>query len=117
MKPPPANVSGFTRASGRDQRAQVLGTRRETLEFELQDQLAKLNEQARIFIPLIALLLIASIPVWSKPAKLLMLLLSPFVLLPLGFSVAHLLLAWRRIAKARGRIREWDALNEQEKEL
>lgn len=114
MKPSPGNVSGFTRASGRGQEA---GTRRETLERELQDQLAKLNEQARIFIPLIALLLIASIPLWSRPAKFLMLLLSPFVLLPLGFCVAHLLLAWRKIAIARGRIREWDMLNDQEKEL
>jgi len=116
VKPPPVNVSGLTRASGRDVLAQVPGTRRETLECELQDQLAKLNEQARIFIPLIALLLIASIPVWSKPAKLLLLLLSPFVLLPLAFCIAHLLLAWRRIAKARGRIHEWDMLNGREEE-
>lgn len=69
-----------------------------------------------MFIPLIALVLIASIPVWSKsPARFLLLLLSPFVFLPLGFCIAHLLLAWRRIAIARSRIRNWDMLNEREK--
>ncbi|MFY9555221.1 MAG: hypothetical protein WAV20_18985 [Blastocatellia bacterium] len=88
------------------------GIDRETLVIELQRCTDKLNEQSRIFIPLIALVLIASIPVWSKsPLRFLILLASPFVLLPLGFCVAHLLLAWRRIATARNRIRKWDNSN------
>lgn len=117
MKPSSVNVRESPRESNRGLRGQVsLGIDRETLVVELQDRIAKLNEQARIFIPLIALVLIASIPVWSQsPARFLMLLANPFVLLPLGFCIAHLLLAWRRIAIAKGRIRKWDMVNEQGK--
>ena len=79
------------------------------LVLELQDRLAKLNEQARIFIPLIALCLIVAMPIWSKSlVRFMKLLLSPFVLLPLGFCIIHLALACRRIVRARSRIREWE---------
>ena len=88
-------------------------TERDRLALDLQDRVTKLNEQARIFLPLIALCLIVAIPVWSKSAvRFLMLLLSPFVMLPVGFCVVHLALAWRGIVKARTRIRDWDASNE-----
>ena len=79
------------------------------LGLELQERLAKLNEEARIFIPLIALCLIVAIPVWSKSlVRFLKLLLSPFVLLPLGFCIIHLALAFRKIVRTRRRIRVWD---------
>lgn len=79
------------------------------LVLELQDGLAKLNEQARIFVPLIALGLIVAMPIWSKSlVRFLELVLSPFVLLPLGFCIIHLALACRRIVRARSRIRDWE---------
>lgn len=91
---------------------------RTELVLDLQDKLAKLNEQARIFIPLIALCLIAAMPIWSKSlARFLMLLLSPFVLLPLGFCILHLALAYRGIVKARSRIRNWERSVEKTKAL
>ena len=71
--------------------------------------MAKLNEEARIFIPLIALCLIVAMPIWSKSlVRFLKLLLSPFVLLPLGFCIIHLALACREIVRARIRIRDWE---------
>ena len=117
MKPSSVSVRDLPREPNHGLGEQVsLAIDRETLVAELQDRIAKLNEQSRIFIPLIALVMIASIPIWSKsPARFLMLLLSPFVLLPLGFCIAHLLLAWRRIAIAKNRIRKWDMVNEREK--
>ena len=82
---------------------------RDNLELELQNRITRLNDQGRIFIPLIALCLIVAIPIWSKSlTKFVILLLSPFVLLPLAFCVAHLTLAWRGVIKARARLREWD---------
>jgi hypothetical protein len=82
---------------------------RERLSLDLQHRLTRLNEQARIFIPLIALSLIVAMPVWSKsPVRFLLMLLSPFVLFPLGFCAIHLAVAWRGIARAKSRIREWD---------
>lgn len=82
---------------------------RDFLVSELQNRITKLNDQARIFIPLIALCLIVAIPVWSKSlTRFLILLLSPFVLFPLAFCVIHLTLAWRGIVRARNRIRDWD---------
>jgi hypothetical protein len=82
---------------------------RDFLVLELQNRITKLNDQARIFIPLIALCLIVAIPVWSKSlTRFLILLLSPFVLFPLAFCVFHLTLAWRGIVRARNRIRNWD---------
>lgn len=84
-----------------------LATERDRLALDLQDRLTRLNEQARIFIPLIALCLIAAMPIWSRSAyRFLVLLSSPFVLLPVGFCVIHLAVAWRGIIKARSRIRD-----------
>jgi len=83
------------------------GSERERLAAELRDKVSKLDEQARIFVPLIALCIIAAIPVWSRsPLRFLALLVNPFVLLPLAFCVSHLALAWRGIARVRTRIRE-----------
>ncbi len=91
---------------------------RDRLALDLQDRVAKLNEQARIFIPLIALCLIVAIPIWSKSlVRFLILLLSPFVLLPVGFCIMHLALAWRGIAKARTRIRDWERVTQESKEF
>ena len=84
-------------------------TERDRLVLDLKDRVARLNDQARIFLPLIALCLIFAIPIWSKSlARFLILLLSPFVLLPVGFCIVHLVLSWRGIAKARTRIRDWE---------
>jgi|ERR1041384_906383 hypothetical protein len=86
-----------------------LASERDRLALDLENRLRRLNDQARIFLPLIAFWLIVSIPVWSKsPARFVLLLLNPFVLLPIGFCVAHLVMALRGIAKARSRIREWE---------
>ena len=91
---------------------------RDRLALDLQDRVAKLNEQARIFIPLIALCLIFAIPVFSKsPARFLILLLNPFVLLPLGFCVVHLAIAWRGILRVRTQILEWERTTEQIKKF
>ena len=96
----------------------ALAAERDKLTFDLQDRLRKLNEQARIFLPLIALCLIVAIPVWTKsPMRFLYLLLNPFVLLPVGFSVVHLVVAWGGIAKARSRIRDWERLRQENKEF
>ena len=93
-------------------------TERDRLALDLQDRVTKLNEQARIFIPLIALCLIVAIPVWSKSAvRFLMLLLNPFVLLPVGFCIVHLTLAWVGIVKARTRIRDWERAVHESNEL
>lgn len=82
---------------------------RDRLAIDLQDRIDRLNEQARIFLPLIALCLIFAIPIWSKSlVRFVLLLVNPFVLLPLAFCVIHLLLAWRGIAKVRARIRDWE---------
>jgi hypothetical protein len=84
-------------------------TERDKLAVDLQDRIARLNEQARIFIPLIALGVIVAIPIWSTSlVRFLLLLVNPFVLFPLGFCLIHLALAWRGIAKVRARIREWE---------
>jgi hypothetical protein len=99
-------------------RQAALATERDRLALDLQDRVANLNEQARIFIPLIALWLIVAIPVWSKsPVRFLILLLNPFVLLPVGFCVIHLALAWRGIVKARARIRDWERAVHESNEL
>src|SRR5262245_38948586 len=94
----------------RDFRGQAaLATERDRLHVDLQDRVTKLNEQARIFIPLIALCVIVAIPVWSKSAaRFLMLLLNPFVLLPVGFCLFHLAVACAGIARAKARIRNWE---------
>ena len=96
----------------------ALATERDNLDVDLQDRIERLNEQARIFIPLIALGVIVAIPIWSTSlVRFMLLLVNPFVLLPLGFCLIHLVLAWRGIAKARARIRAWDTIHEREKEL
>jgi hypothetical protein len=93
-------------------------TERDRLTLDLQNKVARLNEQARIFIPLIALCVIVAIPVWSKSAvRFLILLLNPFVLLPLGFSLIHLAVAFVGIAKAKARIREWERVTRESDEL
>ncbi len=105
---------GYVHEANRDLRAQgAFGTERDRLAGELRDKITKLDEQARIFIPLIALCVIAAIPVWAKsPLRFLALLLNPFVLLPLAFCIIHLALAWRGIAKARNRMRDWERSEE-----
>jgi len=88
---------------------------RDSLALELQNRITKLNDQARIFIPLIALCLIVAIPVWSKSiTRFLILLLSPFVLLPLAFCVIHLTLAWRGIVRTKNQLRDWDRNHREE---
>jgi len=101
---------GYSHELNPDYRRQAaLEAERNRLALDLQDKVTKLNEQARIFIPLIALCVIVAIPVWSKSGfRLLMLLLNPFVLFPVGFCTAHLAVAWRGIAKAKSRIRDWE---------
>jgi len=95
----------------------ALARERDRLALDLKDRVARLNDQARIFIPLIALCLIVAIPIWSKSlVRFLILLLSPFVLLPVAFCVIHLALAWRGIAKARTRIRNWESAAQENKE-
>src|ERR1700687_2358560 len=98
----------------RDLRAQdAFGIERDRLAGDLRDRVTRLDEQARIFIPLIALCMIAAIPVWSKSLlRFLALLLNPFVLLPLAFCIVHLALAWRGIVKARNRMRDWERSEE-----
>jgi len=99
-------------------RQAALATERDKLALDLQDRVAKLNDQARIFVPLIALCLIVAIPIWSKSlVRFLILLLSPFVLLPVGFCIVHLALAWRGIARARTRIRDCERAAQESKEV
>jgi hypothetical protein len=96
----------------------TLAIERDRLAVDLQERIAKLNDQARIFLPLIAFCLIAAMPIWSKSlVRFLILLLSPFVLLPVGFCIIHLALAWRGIAKARTRIRDWERATRENKEV
>ena len=101
---------GYGNELHRDLRAQDgFGIERDRLAGDLRDRVTRLDEQARIFIPLIALCLIAAIPVWSKSLlRFLALLLNPFVLLPLAFCIIHLALAWRGIVKARNKMRDWE---------
>ena len=104
---------GAAHELNRDLRAQdAFGIERDRLASDLRDRVTRLDEQARIFIPLIALCMIAAIPVWSKSLlRFLALLLNPFVLLPLAFCIIHLALAWRGIVKARNRMRDWERTN------
>jgi hypothetical protein len=104
---------GAAHELNRDLRVQdAFGIERDRLAGDLRDRVTRLDEQARIFIPLIALCLIAAIPVWSKSLlRFLALLLNPFVLLPLAFCIIHLALAWRGIVKARNKMRDWERRN------
>ena len=110
---------GYSREGNPNYRRQAaLATERDRLALDLQDRVARLNDQARIFVPLIALCLIVAIPIWSKSlVRFLILLLSPFVLLPVGFCIVHLAVAWRGIAKARSRIRDWERVTQESKEF
>ena len=93
-------------------------TERDRLALDLEERVSKLNDQARIFLPLIAFCLIVAIPIWSRSlVRFLILLANPFVLLPVGFCVIHLMLAWRGIAKARTRIRDWERATQDSNEL
>ena len=105
---------GCAHELNRDLRAQdAFGIERDRLAGDLRERVIRLDEQARIFIPLIALCLIAAIPVWSKSlVRFLALLLNPFVLLPLAFCIIHLALAWRGIVKARNKMRDWERSEE-----
>lgn len=92
-------------------------TEHDKLVADLQERVAKLNDQARIFVPLVALCLIFAIPIWSKSlTRFLILLLSPFVLLPVGFCMLHLALAWRGIARTRTQIRDLERSTRNAKE-
>ena len=96
----------------------ALATERDRLALDLKNRVTKLNEQARIFIPLIALWLIAAMPVWSKSlTRFLILFLNPFVLLPVGFCIVHLAVAWLGIAKARSRISDWERVTREIKQF
>lgn len=80
---------------------------RRELGLGLEQNESRLAEQARLFVPLVALALIAAMPIWTKSLdRFLKLLASPFVLLPVGFCVAHLVISWRKIIKMRRRLRE-----------
>src|SRR5436190_10845238 len=95
-----------------------VATERVRLARDLKDRLRRLNDQARIFLPLIAFALIVSITIWSKsPARFVLLLLNPFVLLPVGFCVVHLVIAVRGIANARRRIKEWEHITSELNEI
>lgn len=95
-----------------------LATERDRLALDLQNRVTKLNDQARIFIPLVALSLIFAIPIWSKSlTRFLILLMSPFVLLPVGFCIIHLALAWRGIVKAKSRINDLERVTQESKEF
>ena len=89
----------------------ALEVERESLRLALQEAETKLAEQARIFLPLIAMALIFAMPIWLRSlSRFGKLLLSPFVLLPVGFGIIHLVLAWRRIARTKKQVRELDQL-------
>ena len=93
------------------QARQALDAERESLRLALQRAETKLAEQARIFLPLVAFALIFAMPIWSRSLdRFLKLLLSPFVLLPVGFCLVHLTLGWRRIARTKRQVRELDQL-------
>jgi hypothetical protein len=87
--------------------ASAAAAERRELALSLEQSESRLAEQARLFVPLVALALIAAMPVWAKSLdRFLKLLASPFVLLPVGFCVAHLAVSWRKIVKMRRRMRD-----------
>ena len=91
---------------------------RHRLAAGLAESESRLAEQARVFVPLVALALIAAMPVWANSlARFLKLLASPFVLLPVGFCIAHLVISWRKIIRMRQRLHEAErAMREQKRE-
>ncbi|MFL6277254.1 MAG: hypothetical protein ACJ74G_18880 [Blastocatellia bacterium] len=91
---------------------------RHRLAVGLAESESRLAEQARVFVPLVALALIAAMPVWANSlGRFLKLLASPFVLLPVGFCIAHLAISWRKIIRMRHRLHEAErAMREQKPE-
>jgi len=95
--------------------AAAIAAERRELALGLEQSESRLAEQARLFVPLVALALIVAMPIWTKSfERFLKLLASPFVLLPVGFCVAHLLISWRKIIRMRRRIREIERATKQE---
>jgi H+/gluconate symporter-like permease len=87
--------------------AAAIDAERRELALGLAQSESQLAEQARLFVPLVALALIVAMPVWMKSFdRFLKLLASPFVLLPVGFCIAHLVVSWRKLIKMRQRMRE-----------
>jgi len=105
--------------SGHDFRRETsLDEERDRLTVDLQVRVKRLDKQARIFIPLIALWLITTMPVWSKSLpRFLLLLSSPFVFLPVGFCIIHIVLAWRGVERAKNRIRDWERLTQESRQF
>jgi hypothetical protein len=91
----------------------ALDAERRERELELERSEARLAEQARLFVPLVALALIVAMPIWARSLdRFLKLLASPFVLLPVGFCIAHLVISWRKIIRMRNRLREIERAEE-----
>lgn len=89
------------------QTAAAIAAERRALKLDLERDESRLAEQARLFVPLVALALIVAMPIWTKSFdRFLKLLASPFVLLPIGFCIAHLAISWRKLIKMRRRVRE-----------
>ena len=89
--------------------------KRRELLLGLERSESRLAEQARLFVPLVALALIVAMPIWTKSLdRSLKLLASPFVLLPVGFCIAHLVISWRKIIKMRQLMRQLDCAENQE---
>ena len=89
--------------------AAALAAERRELLLGLEQSESRLAEQARLFVPLVALALIVAMPIWTKSLdRFLKLLASPFVLLPVGFCIAHLVISWRKIIRMRQMMREID---------
>jgi hypothetical protein len=95
--------------------AAAIAAERRELALGLARSESQLAEQARLFVPLVALALIVAMPIWTKSLdRFLKLLASPFVLLPVGFCIAHLVISWRRIIRMRQRMREIERAEMQE---
>ncbi len=95
--------------------AAAIDAERRELALGLAQSESQLAEQARLFVPLVALALIAAMPIWTQSLnRFLKLLASPFVLLPVGFCIAHLFISWRKIVKMRQRMREIERPEPQE---
>jgi hypothetical protein len=95
--------------------AAAIEAERRELALGLAESESQLAEQARLFVPLVALAVIAAMPIWAKSFdRFLKLLASPFVLLPVGFCIAHLVISWRKIIKMRQRMREIERAETQE---
>lgn len=93
----------------------ALDAERRERELELERSEARLAEQSWVFVPLVALALIVAMPIWANSLdRFLKLLASPFVLLPVGFCIMHLVISWRKIIRMRDRLHEIERVEEQE---